>query len=133
MGILKHVILPAFGLLNINAALSCRNFSSWAKLLLQDPETDDDKKSAAVKHTLGSIQGFSLAMAFLCAWGSLKGDAEFRKVVVMAECITCSVSAYDAFGLGLNYFVPAGFALLGAAGRVVSGMEPGIFTKDKRA
>ena len=131
MGALKHVILPAFGLLHASVVFTCKDFSSWAKMVAQDPE-DENSKSLAMKHMLGVIRGFNLTLLFLCGWGCLKGDAQFRQTLAVAECINFSAAAADAFRLGLNYLVPASMALIATIGRVVSGLEPGIFTTDKR-
>ena len=59
MGLLKHVILPAFGLLHASSAVACYDLSSWVAAdlgLPADSVTDEDKKSKRQNHMLGSLR-----------------------------------------------------------------------------
>lgn len=138
MGLLKHLLLPAFGLVHGASAIACRDLGSWAELvgLPKDSvsEESDEKSTIRQNHMLGCLRGFNIAMMTLCGMGVLKESAHFRGQIILAEAALFSVVAVDAFRLGtLNYLIPLGHALVAAAGFVINSMEPGIFTKDKYA
>ena len=135
MGILKHVLLPGFGLLHAAAAVACKDLKGWASVIgLKDSVSEDDEKSIRQNHTLGIVRGFNLAMMTLCALGVFKEHAHFRGQIILAEFILFATAAVDAFRLGeLNYVVPGVTSLVALGGLFVSSMEPGIFTKDRFA
>lgn len=135
MGLLKHVLLPAFGLIHLGSAAVCSDLESFAKMLgLKDSVSKEDETSVRQNHMLGVIRGFNLAMMTLCAVGVWKESAHFRGQIVLSEAILFGAAAIDAIRLGgLNYVIPGFYSLVAAAGFVVNSMEPGIFTKDKNA
>jgi hypothetical protein len=135
MGLLKHVLLPGFGLMHAASAAACSDLKGWAKLVgLQDDILEEDEKSVRQNHMLGVVRGFNLAMMTLCALGVFKEHAHFRGQIILAEFVLFATAAVDAFRLGgLNYIVPGASALAALGGFIVHSLEPGIFTKDKSA
>lgn len=133
MGLLKHVLLPGFGLIHAASAAACSDLNGWASVIgLKDSVSEDDEKSVRQNHMLGVLRGFNLAMMTLCGMGIFKEHAHFRGQIVLAEFVLFATAAVDAFRLGeLNYFVPGVQALVALGGFIVNSMEPGIFTKDK--
>jgi hypothetical protein len=132
MGLLKHVLLPGFGLIHAASAAACYDLQGWANLVgLKDEVSEEDKTSLRQNHMVGVLRGFNLAMLTLCAMGIFK-HAHFRGQIVFAEFVLYATATVDAFRLGgLNYFVPGAHALVALGGFIVNTMEPGIFTKDK--
>jgi len=149
MGLLKHILLPAFGAMHASSAAACYDLKGWANLVglnkddddttskdVNDPNiiTEQDNKSIRQNHMLGVLRGFNLAMMALCAMGTLKEHAHFRSRIILAEFILYATATVDAYRLGgLNYFVPGAMSLAALGGFVVNSLEPGIFTKDKAA
>ena len=141
MGLLKHVLLPAFGIMHVAAAAACSDLTSWAAMVglpkesVTPPPDDENKNNKSLlrqRHMLGALRGFNVAMGLLCVLGVATESAHFRAQIVLAQAVLYSVVAVDAFRLGtLNFWIPASQALVAVAGFVVNAMEPGIFTKDK--
>jgi hypothetical protein len=133
MGILKHILLPGFGLLHAASAAACWDLKGWASVIgLKGSVSEDDEKSIRQNHTLGVLRGYNLAMMTLCAMGVFKEHAHFRGQIILAEFVLFATATVDAFRLGeLNYVVPGGISLVALGGFIVNSMEPGIFTKDK--
>lgn len=134
MGLLKHFVLPAFGLVHLASLTACKDLSTFSKMIGYDK---DDKTSAATplqNHMLGIVRGFNLAMLTLCGVGIFGGKAvtssDTRQAIAVAEFALFSVVTIDAYQQKLNYYVPGVQALLALGGTIVSFMEPGIFTKD---
>mmetsp|Transcript_85654 Transcript_85654/g.247297 ORF Transcript_85654/g.247297 Transcript_85654/m.247297 type:complete len:140 (-) Transcript_85654:1529-1948(-) len=138
MGLLKHVLLPAFGLIHATSAAACSDLKSWSSIIGLNKDatvSEEDEKSVRQNHMLGVIRGFNIAMMALCGMGIFKESAHFRAQIILAEFALFSTVAIDAFRLGggLRYGVPAMHAILALGGFIINSMEPGIFTKDKRA
>ena len=136
MGLLKHVLLPAFGLIHATSAAACSDLKSWSSIIgLKKDVSEEDEKSVRQNHMLGVIRGFNVAMMALCGMGIFKESAHFRAQIILAEFALFSTVAIDAFRLGggLNYVVPGVQAVIALGGFIINSMEPGIFTKDKRA
>ena len=138
MGLLKHVLLPGFGLLHAVAAYACSDLQGWGKMVgLKEDTVDKDTSENSLlrqNHMLGALRGFNIAMMLLCGTGVLKESAHFRGQVLLAEATLFGVTTIDAFRLGtLNYWVPLAQTVIATAGVIINGMEPGIFTKDKNA
>lgn len=134
MGLLKHVLLPAFGLIHATSAAACSDLKSWSSIIgLKDKVSDEDETSVRQNHMLGVIRGFNVAMMALCGMGIFKESAHFRAQIILAEFALFSTVAVDAFRLGggLNYLVPGVQAVVALGGFIINSMEPGIFTKDK--
>lgn len=133
MGLLKHVLLPGFGLIHAASAAACYDLKGWASLVgLKDEVTEEDNKSIRQNHMVGVLRGFNLAMLTLCAMGVFKEHAHFRGQIIFAEFVLYATATVDALRLGgLNCIVPATHALVALGGFIVNSMEPGIFTKDK--
>lgn len=136
MGLLKHVLLPAFGLIHATSAAACSDLKSWSSIVGLDKEvSEEDEKSVRQNHMLGMIRGFNVAMMALCGMGIFKESAHFRAQIILAEFALFSTVSIDAFRLGggLRYSVPGIQAIIALGGFIINSMEPGIFTKDKRA
>ena len=135
MGLLKHVVLPAFALIHAGSLVACRDLASWARMVgLKDDVTEADEKSIRQNHMLGCLRGFNFAMLLLCGMGIFTESAHFRKEIAVAEAALFSVVTVDAYRLGgLNYMIPGSQALVAMIGVFINSMEPGIFTKDKKA
>lgn len=134
MGVLKHFVLPAFGLIHAASILACKDLKTWGGMIGKNDEiTDKDTKSLRQNHMLGALRGFNAAMLTLCGWGVFAKacHSDTRQAIAMAETVLFSVVTVDAYRLGgLNWFVPAAQSLLALGGSIISHMEPGIFTKD---
>eukprot|EP00977_Amphora_coffeiformis_P018193 scaffold6298_cov152-Amphora_coffeaeformis.AAC.2 len=127
MGLLKHVVLPAFGLMHAASVAACSDLSSWASMvgLKDDSVSDDDKNSVRQNHMLGALRGFNVAMMLLCGMGAAKESAHFRAQIVLAEAAFFAVVTVDAFRLGgLNYLVPGFQTLLATVAYAINAMEP---------
>lgn len=135
MGILKHVLLPGFVLVHAASAVACSDVKGWAKMIgLQDSVSEEDDNSIRQNHMLGVLRGFNLAMMTLCGLGIFKEHAHFRGQIIFAEFVIFSTAAVDAFRLGgLSYVIPGAHAMAALGGFIINSMEPGIFTKDKKA
>lgn len=136
MGLLKHVLLPAFGLMHVASVAACSDLTTWAGMigLPKESVSDKDKESVRQNHMLGCLRGFNLAMGVLCTMGIFMESAHFRAQVILTEAVMFSVATIDAMRLGtLNWTVPALHAAVALAGFVVNSLEPGIFTKDRNA
>uniref|UniRef100_A0A7S2GVN7 Transmembrane protein 107 n=1 Tax=Helicotheca tamesis TaxID=374047 RepID=A0A7S2GVN7_9STRA len=134
MGILKHVVLPAFGLVHAASIIVCKDVKSWGKMVGKDDDiTEEDSKSLRQNHMVGALRGFNAAMLTLCGFGIFSNacHSDARQAIAYAETILFAVVSVDAYRLGgLNYFVPGVQSLFAFGGTVISYMEPGIFTKD---
>jgi hypothetical protein len=133
MGILKHFVLPLFGIVHIASIAACKDLKSWAKLIGRDDATEKDTESIRQNHMLGCLRGFNVAMLTICGYGIFAKTchSETRQAIAVAEFGLFAVAALDAYELGeMNYLVPAAHSLLALAGTIVSYLEPGIFTKD---
>lgn len=133
MGLLKHFLLPAFGLVHGASVVACSDLKGWANMVgKKDDVSKDDEDSVRQNHMLGSLRGFNLSMMILCGLGTFKEHAHFRGQIILAEFVLFSTVAIDAFRLGdLNYMIPGAHALVALGGFIVNHMEPGIFTKAK--
>lgn len=133
MGLLKHILLPGFGLMHAASVAACSDLKTWASMIgLDNSVSDEDEKSIRQNHMLGTLRGFNLAMMALCGMGIFKESAHFRAQIVLAEAALFSTVAYDAYRLGgLKFMVPGVQALVALGGFIINSMEPGIFTKDK--
>jgi hypothetical protein len=136
MGVLKHFVLPAFGLVHAASVIACNDLKAWGWLIsAPDPATEKDETSVRQRHMLGSLRGFNLAMLTLCGFGMFAktSSSDTRQAIAVAETVLFATVAIDAYRVGeLNFYVPAGHSLLALAGTIISFMEPGIFTKDHR-
>lgn len=135
MGILKHAVLPGFALVHAGSIFACKDLKTWAGtvgLPKQEVSVADDI-SVRQNHMLSYIRGFNVAMMFLCGMGFLRESAHFREEIVIGEALLFSTVAVDAYRQGVNYFIPGAQAAIAAIGAVINSMEPGIFTKDKKA
>jgi hypothetical protein len=145
MGILKRIVLPAFGIVHAASFYACKDLKTWGLLIgldfNDDNDNDDkvtdadvaDKKFIRQAHMLGCLRGFNLAMLGLCGYGIFAKSAtsDYRQAIAMAEHVLFSVATLDAIKVGpLNYYIPAAHSLLALTGFIVSYLEPGIFTKD---
>jgi hypothetical protein len=136
MGILKHVVLPAFALVHAASLYACKDLKTWGALvgLVSETEvTESDVASIRQNHMLGALRGFNLALLGLCGYGifAKSTSSDCRQAIALAETALFSVATVDAYRLGgLNYFVPAAHSFVALGGYLVSLMEPGIFTKD---
>jgi hypothetical protein len=135
MGLLKHVLLPGFGIIHAASAAACSDLKGWAGLVgLKNDVSDVDEKSVRQNHMVGVLRGFNLAMMTLCALGIFKEHAHFRGQIILAEFVLFATATVDAFRLeGLNYYIPGAHALAALGGFIIHSMEPGIFTNDKAA
>ena len=133
MGLLKHVLLPAFGLIHATSAAACSDLKSWSSIIgLNKDVSEEDEKSVRQNHMLGVIRGFNVAMMALCGMGIFRESAHFRAQIILAVFALFSTVAIDAFRLGgLNYVVPGVHAVIALGGFIINSMEPGIFTKDE--
>ena len=136
MGILKHFVLPAFGLVHVASVVACKDLKTWGGMIGKDDDISEaDNNSIRQNHMLGALRGFNVAMLTLCGFGVFAKSchSDTRQAIAMAETAFFTVVTVDAFRLGgLNYFIPAAQSLLALGGTIVSFMEPGIFTKDHR-
>ena len=134
MGVLKHFVLPAFGLVHAASVLACKDLTTWAGMVGKDDDiAEADNKSVRQNHMLGVLRGFNAAMLTLCGFGVFAKTchSDTRQAIAMAETVLFAAVTVDAYRLGgLNYFVPAAHSLLALGGTIISYLEPGIFTKD---
>ena len=134
MGILKHFVLPTFGLVHAASIYACKDLTSWGEMVGQaDDIKEEDNKSIRQNHMLGAIRGFNVALLALCGYGVFGKTchSDTRQAIAVAETVLFGMVTIDAFRLGgLNYFIPAAHTLLALGGSIISYMEPGIFTKD---
>lgn len=112
MGLLQHVVLPAFGLLHAAGGfMGCKDLTSWAGMVGLPAESvnEFDERSVRQNHMLGCLRGFNLSLFVLCGVGVFctTSTTEFRKQVVLAEGVLFATAAVDAYRQGtLNYWVP---------------------------
>ncbi|CAJ1941117.1 unnamed protein product [Cylindrotheca closterium] len=133
MGLLKHVLLPAFGLMHGASVAACSDLKGWAEMIgKKDDVSEKDENSVRQNHMLGSLRGFNLGMMVLCGMGIFKEHAHFRGQIILTEFVLFTTVAVDAYRLGdLNYMIPGAHALVALGGFIVNHLEPGIFTKPK--
>jgi hypothetical protein len=143
MGILKHIILPAFGIVHASSVYACKDLKTWGLFIGLDTQDDDvtdmdetdDKSMIRQKHMVGCLRGFNMALLGLCGYGifAKSASSDCRQAIALAEVALFSVATLDAWSVGggqLNYYIPAAHSLLALGGFLVSYLEPGIFTKD---
>jgi hypothetical protein len=137
MGILKHIILPSFGIVHAASVYACKDLKTWGLFVGLDSEdvTEDDDQSIRQNHMVGCLRGFNIALLGLCGYGifAKSASSDCRQAIALAEVALFSVATIDAWKVGggqLNYFIPAAHSLLALGGFLVSYFEPGIFTKD---
>jgi len=133
MGLLKHVLLPAFGLMHATYAAASKDLTSWSKLcgVGMPPPESKDGDDVATKHMVSVIRGFNLTMAFLCAWGVVHERAHFRGQVILAEAVLFGYVTFNAIRMNVvNYTWPLLSTIVAGAGYYINSKEPGIFTKD---
>jgi hypothetical protein len=136
MGLLKHALLPFFGVLHLYLAYSCLDLKRWGEELvgLSQSTSEADMESTRQLHMLGVMRAFNVAMAVLCFLSIVGQDASShsRGMMILGELIFFSLASLDAYLLGIESFIIAaafaGVALLGVS---VHAMEPGLFTQDK--
>lgn len=130
---LKHFVLPAFGLLHAASLAACKDLKSFGAMIgCEKSVTPIDDESPRQNHMLGALRGFNLAMLTLCGFGVFgkSSSSDTRQAIAVAEFTLFSVVTWDAYKQKLNYYIPGAQALLALGGTIISFMEPGIFTKD---
>ena len=141
MGLLKHIILPLFALLDgvvagINLAADHAMIAEDAGGMLE--QWGRDPKSFPVTDIeIHLIHANGAALAVLCI-NNLAAifveNAHYRGMACLLQVVFCAIDALDYIRFGMP--VPAILVvvtLVGVVGLVVHAMEPGIFTKDKTA
>ena len=134
MGLLKHFLLPAFGLLHLVQVRSCLDLNSWGEMVGHPVTEAVDLESARQLHMLGGLKAFNVAMAVLCFLSTVGHDssAQARGMMILAECIFYTIDAIDGYQLGIeSYTLAAGLAGIALVGVIVHSQEPGLFTQDK--
>lgn len=132
MGMLKHFVLPAFGLFHAASLAACKDLKSFGAMMGCDSVDPRDDESPCQNHMLGVLRGFNLAMLTMCGFGIFgkSSSSDTRQAIAVAEFALCAVVTLDAYKQKLNYYIPGAQALLALGGTIISFMEPGIFTKD---
>mmetsp|Transcript_13818 Transcript_13818/g.33449 ORF Transcript_13818/g.33449 Transcript_13818/m.33449 type:complete len:140 (+) Transcript_13818:159-578(+) len=132
MGLLKHVLFPAFALVHGMSVMACMTLDGWAEMVNLELENGDaDRESKRQLHMLGTLRAFNAAMCILFVLGVMSESSHYRSVLILAETVMFGLVTIDAYLLGLDFLVPAGIAAVALAGCVVHSKEPGIFTSDK--
>ena len=142
MGLLKHVILPLFAMINLSLAclLLLVNGSIDGALEISQPfGRDTNPKSGGVPatalemHFLHAIGGTYLCFGVNMIVAIFSKSSKYRAMAVLMEVLYAIVDAYSYWSLerqipGILYFVIG----VGGVGLAVHAMEPGIFAKAKK-
>jgi hypothetical protein len=146
MGALKHVILPAFGILHAYLALhGTRDLATFNAVVglpanpsstsgATTPADDTTTTTTTMNHMLAWLRGFHFSaciLFFSCV--SCQGQHRFRGQLAWAETVVFGMAAFDAYKQQFkNYKVwPMVATAVAGIGAVLNRCEPGIFTKSK--
>jgi hypothetical protein len=139
MGLLKHVLLPAFSLLHAAGAKTCLVDESFDVVVGENvvPKRDLKKEptTPTEKHLIHAIGGVQLAFLINNVCAIITENAHYRGMALLLEAIFlgCDSFSYYKMGCKTEGAVKMTYALFGLSllGLSVHAMEPGIFTKDK--
>ena len=135
MGILKHAILPWFGMVHSacfywlflgDGAARLPTVSSW-------PGADAFEPTPITDHLITEMGAFHAALAFGCFIGVVGEHSHFRGVMTAMLLIFWGLDTWSMYRTGLDYTFTAVHATLAAIGIAIHSQEPGLFTKDKKA
>ena len=136
MGLLKHVLLPFFAVLNTFIAYQLIVNESIDDVL--EPSAPFGRDTAAMPptllelHFLHALGGTSAAFAVAQLGAIFSHCALYRAMAVFMQIVFAAVDVYSCIRLERQVptilYVVIG---LGAIGLMVQSMEPGIFAKDK--
>ncbi|KAL9187396.1 hypothetical protein ACHAXT_001499 [Thalassiosira profunda] len=132
MGLLKHVVLPLFVVLDLFSAylwLVAEDLSDARQVWGRDTPTTDLEL-----HFCHVIGGMALALGINNIAAIVVENAHYRGMAVFLHTLIFSVDGLSYVWLGRDIH-PALYVIvpLGLVGLAVHAMEPGIFTKDKTA
>jgi hypothetical protein len=133
MGLLKHGILPLFGLLHI--MMSFVSLTGQMQKTMTDAGvlTEDYVLTEWEDHLMVVVGGVHMMLLYGCVMGVLFENAHFRGILIVMEGIFFGTIAYSDYGHGYPYPSSLGATVLAIVGAVVHSMEPGLLTKDKAA
>jgi hypothetical protein len=147
MGALKHVILPAFGILHAYMALhGTRDLATFNAMVGlpaptsstsgTTPPADDSTTTmtTTINHLLAWLRGFHFSACILCfSCVTCQGQHRFRGQLALAETVVFGMAAYDAYKQKFNHYKvwPMVATAVAGIGAVLNRCEPGIFTKSK--
>mmetsp|Transcript_291 Transcript_291/g.621 ORF Transcript_291/g.621 Transcript_291/m.621 type:complete len:145 (+) Transcript_291:61-495(+) len=138
MGLLKHVILPYYALLNLAFTIKCLVFEDMMEDSLEAwprgtkdydvPLTDLEKHC---QHCFGGICACLLLNSIAAIFVE---NSHYRGMAVLTQVLFFVVDGYSYVKLGKDVPVPV-FVIVGVGivGLGVHSKEPGVFTKDKGA
>ena len=132
MGLLKHVVLPLYALLNVAVvfgSLVAEDLSdmlaAWGRDTARVPVTDLEL------HLYHAVGGTMAALLVNNVAAIVVDNAHYRGMACLLQMIFFAVDGYSYYRMGLPIpgviYVIVG---LGVVGLAVHAREPGIFTKD---
>ena len=104
---LKHFVLPAFGLVHAASLAACKDLKSFGAMIGCETVTPVDEKSTRQNHMLGALRGFNLAMLTMCGFGIFgkSSSSDTRQAIAVAEFALFSLVTFDAYKQKLNYYL----------------------------
>ena len=138
MGLLKHALIPMFGVLHIMCIYASMDLTRWTEMTGLASTTEESvpsQENPRQWHMLGHVRGCNAAMLLFCIMGAIGGESShFRGILIWSEVVCWAAVAWDAYELGLqaNFMIACGWVALALLGALVNANEPGIFTVDKK-
>ena len=133
MGLLKHVVLPLYALLNAAFAFKCLIKEEFDADMLANWSRDTAKVPLhdLEMHLLHVCGGVMIVLLVNNVAAILVENSHYRGMAVFLQMLFFSIDGYSYYRIGLD--IPGliyGIIGLGLVGLVVHSQEPGIFTKD---
>ena len=135
MGLLKHVLLPLFMLLDLKIAYDClvaEDVSGIAPTWAPDRDFAAEPLSLLERHLVHLLGGVGVVFAVNMLLAAVVENSHYRGLALLLHTLFFIVDGFSYLKVGVEV-APAVFGIvgLGLVGMVVHSLEPGIFTKDK--
>ena len=130
MGLLKHVVLPLYALIDL-AVLSFLFTEEADAQMLETFGKGDSPLTDLELHLMHAIAGVGIILLVNNIAAIFVENSHYRGMAVVLQMLFFSVDTYSYIAMGKDipgilYFILG----LGFVGLVVHSQEPGIFTKD---
>ena len=132
MGLLKHVILPLYALLDVSVIYKTLVIEDINDVS-PDPILSTNSMTPIEHHLLHCLGGVGLILLVNNVAAICVENSHYRGMAVLLNIIFFATDAYSYAKMGLKIPPPVYVIVgMGVIGLIVHGNEPGIFTKDKK-
>lgn len=132
MGLLKHVILPLYALLDVSVIYKTLVIEDINDVS-PDPILSTNSMTPIEQHFLHCLGGVGLILLVNNVAAICVENSHYRGMAVLLNIIFFATDAYSYVKMGLKIPPPVYVIVgMGVIGLIVHANEPGIFTKDKK-